>query len=474
MKHLFACLLWLPVFSFAQDANYWSDSYGPGGFFAPGAVIANNRDSGVLFVNPALLAYTRKSSASISGNLYQYESIRVRNGVGTGLDLTSRNGSVIPEAGAGIFAFRRWVVGYALTRNPISVYSVTQRRDAHADVLDDSYSPGAENYVGQYAAQNDITETSGVVSLGFKAAPGLALGVTAEGQVRSQDFSTNFSSRALYNVTGTDTLFPPIASAVETYEARYTHIGLRLRFGLAYDAGRHHLGVLLVTPLLHLFGRATLYSDEEVNDILLGGVPINLLANARQTGLPARWKTPASFSAGYAYDYGGGGQVYVAVSYFTRIGDYNVVTPRNDYFIRPDTGSNNASTSALLKFKSAGRQVFNIGAGCSFPLRSALLGYVSFRTDYTSAARNLYRDDDGYVANTTAWNQYHLELGVNLKRLKYNFRPGIALSYGATSSYRQPFNFDDPNESNLLTGNPHQTRASRFSAGLLLAYIHNL
>src|ERR1700744_3653714 len=193
MKHLLTCFLLLPMAVLAQDAHYWSDSYGPGGFLAPGAVIANNRDSGVLAYNPALLAYTRKSSASISGNLYQYESVRVRDGVGTGLDLTSRNGSVIPEAGAGIFAFRGFVVGYALVRNPVSVYSVSQRRDAHLDVLDDSYSPGLENYVGQYSAQNNVTETSGLVSLGFKASRRLALGLTTEGQVRSQDYSTNFS-----------------------------------------------------------------------------------------------------------------------------------------------------------------------------------------------------------------------------------------------------------------------------------------
>ena len=53
----------------AQDANYWTTGYNPGGFLTPGAVIAHNRDSGVLFYNPALLAYERKNSASISGDV---------------------------------------------------------------------------------------------------------------------------------------------------------------------------------------------------------------------------------------------------------------------------------------------------------------------------------------------------------------------------------------------------------------------
>ncbi len=51
----------------AQDANYWSSSYNPAGLLTPGAVIVLNRDSGVMFFNPALLGYNTKNSASISG-----------------------------------------------------------------------------------------------------------------------------------------------------------------------------------------------------------------------------------------------------------------------------------------------------------------------------------------------------------------------------------------------------------------------
>ena len=478
MKHHLALLLLvIPFVLRAQDANYWANSYGPGGFVAPGAVIANNGDSGVLSFNPALLAYANKNSASISGNLYQYESTRIKNGVGSGLDLVSTNGSVIPEAGAGIFAMKGkhpFVLGYALTRDPISTYEVTQRKDAHMNVLNDSYSPGPENYVGQYSAQNSITETSALVSIGFKLNAAWSAGFTAEGQVRRQVYSSNFSSRALYNVTGTDTIFPPVASAQEYYLLSYTHIGLRLKGGLSYNAGRHHLGLLATLPMVHLYGRSTLYADEEINDLQLGGTPLNLLANTRQTGLGARWKTPGSIALAYAYDYGSQGQVYVSAEYFAKVGDYNIVTPQNNYFIRPDTGDNNAVTSAILKFKDVHRAVLNVAIGMSFPIREAVLGYASFRTDFTYADPSLYKDDDGFEANTSYWNSYHLDFGINIKKRKFNFRPGISLSYGTTGKYTQPYNFDDPNESNVLAGTPHLTRATHFSGGVMLSYIHNL
>jgi hypothetical protein len=458
----------------AQDANYWSTNYGPGGFFTPGAVIANNKDSGVFFYNPALLAYTNKNSTSITGNIYQYESIKISNAVGSGLGLSSTGGSIDPEMLAGSIAIhgkRPFVIGYGLIRNPISTFQATQRKDARLDVLNDSYSPGPEYFVGQYAAQNEITETSAILSAGMKLLPGLSAGLSMEGQLRRQNYNINVSSRALYN-SSSDTLFPPIASFTETYLATYTHIGLRFKGGLSYEAGTHHLGLLISAPMVHLLGSGTLYADNEVNDLIISGYPVNLLANTRQTGLNARWKEPLSVALGYAYDYSPEGQIYIAAEFFNKIGDYNVVTPRNAYFIRPDTGNNNSTTADLLKLRDMHKSIVNFGIGISFALRPQVTGYVSFRSDLTYAVQNT--EAEGFPCNTSDWNNWNMQAGANIKKRKFNFRPGLLLSYGRTSKYAQPVNFDDPNENNLLLGDTHTVKATHFSAGLMLAYIHNL
>lgn len=458
--------------SFAQDANYWSASYGPGGFFTPGAVIANNKDSGVLFYNPALQALTKKKTASISGTVYQVESIKMKNGAGTGKDLHSRITSSVPQMLSGIVSVgRRKPVyfGYALTHTSVLNYNVSQQQDTKLDVIGGSGSPGLEYYVGQYNFQNLTRETSALISTGFRLSNRWAIGFMAEGQSRSQHYSEAFTSRALVNDNTSSTM--PLASNEGAYQVDYSHIGLKLKAGLSYEAGKHHLGLLLSSPLMHLYGKGTLLSNNAVANVhFIDNEPVNLLANTRQTNLKTNYKVPASIALGYAYDYHKG-QLYVAAEYFMKVKDYNILTPRPDFFVRPDTGSTNSSTVALLEMREARKAIFNIAVGVSYQLKPLLTGYCSFRTDFNYADR---KDTDGFTPNTSTWDNYYCQLGVNVKRTKYNLRTGILLGYGHTNNYQQPINFDDPKESNLLTGTIGTVPATRITAALMVAFIHNL
>lgn len=477
---LLGCLLGLSLCLYAQDANYWTNNYNAGGFVSPGAVVAWNRDSGVLFYNPALLAYSHKNTASISGTLYQYEHIRIKNGIGTGLDLNSTSVSVVPQLISGVISLkgkRSLSLAYALLRDPVMGYQVTQRKDQKMNALDDSYSPGSEYFIGQYSEQNSIVNTTALISAGFKLNDAWAVGISMEGLLHKQNYMINYSVRAIEN-SGNDTLLPPIASVSNYYLLSYLSVGLRFKAGVAYNSGQHHFGLMATLPQLHLGGHATLLADNEVNNLRYLGSPLgelNLLANTRQTGLPDRYKTPFSVALGYAFDYNKEGQVYLSAEYFGKIKQYSVVKPRNDYFLRPDTGSNNANTSELLQFDDARRAVLNLGIGVSFLLKDAVMGYCAFHTDVTSIDKALYNDETGSAkASTSAWNIYHLQLGANFRKRKFNLRPSLLLSYGGTNQYNQPLNFDNAKDTNLLLGDSHTTHASRLAVGVMFAYLHNL
>lgn len=479
-KFCLIILLFFATKSNAQDANYWQSDYGPGGFLTPGAVVANNKDSGVMFYNPALLAFANKSAASISGNIYQYQSIKIKDGIGTGLDLKSSGGSVIPLMASNVISLKLrkpFTIAYALINTPVLNYQVTQRKDTKQNVLDDSYSPGDEYYIGQYAMQNTVNETKGIFSIGFKLSPKLAAGLTMEGQLRKQNYLLSYSARALVN-SATDTFFSQqLVNVQNDYQATYTHIGFRFKAGLSYDASEnHHFGLLISSPLLHIGGSATMVSDEIINNLRVDSALYYppLLANTRQTGLKTKYKLPLSIAFGYNFDFSDW-QVYISAEYFDKVNDYNIITPAKADFIRPDT-TNNSVTPALIKLKDAHKSLINYSLGISYHVNPVVTGYVSMRTDFNYADKSLFHDDYGYTVNTSYWNDYHFQVGANVGRRKFNLRAGLLVTYGSTNKFMQTVNYDTPHENNLLIGDGtlHNTKATHFVTGLMLSYVHNL
>lgn len=463
----------------AQDSHYWSSNYGPGGLMTPGATLADTRDSGVFFYNPALLAIRPKTALEFSGSLYQFESNRIIDALGKGKDLKSVSGGVSPQMHSGSFELKnneRLVLAYALIHTHILNDRANQRQDARMNVLNDGYSPGAEFYIGQFSEINQVSEIAGVFSAGYKLSEKLYVGASLEVPLRKQSFDIEYSGRALQNQpSGTETLFPPLTNTESVYRVDYTQVSLKPKLGLAYNQARHHFGLLVTLPIIPIFSRGTLMSDNVVTNLRLAPTtdPVNFLANTRQEKLNTNYKTPLSIGAGYSYDLGRG-QLYVAAEYFAKLSDYNILTPRSDYFIRPDTGSINSTTSGLLKFKDVRKGVMNVAVGISFPIKPSVMGYVSARTDFSYADEKSFVDETGYVSYTTNWNTYHAQIGANIRRPKFSFRPGLLLSYGTTRTYKPEVNFDTPTESNLLLGNPVDAKATHVVVGLLLSYIHNL
>jgi len=458
----------------AQDANYWINHYSPGGFFLPGAVVANNGDSGVFFYNPALLTQSKLITLSASATAYQYDKIKIKDGAGTGKDLISSNTGATALMLVGSLKIpgrHPWYIGYGLIQQPAFNFSVTQRRDDVFNVLDDSYSPGPETFIGQYLNENSSREASGVVSAGVNVSKKLSLGLTVEGYHRKQVINTSYYARALVNPGAGATI--QLVSYDASYYANYNTNGVRFRLGGAWDGDKDKFGLLVSSPNISITGKGTILTDNVINniDFDLSGNPTSLLANTRQEDLKATWKKPFSIAAGYSHFFRKW-TAYASLEYFGAIKEYNILTPRKEFFIRPDTGFNSL-TPDLLKLKDVRQDVLNWAVGASYLINPKYTLFCSIRSDYTYANNNLYKNTDGFIANASEWNIYHLQLGLNVKKEKFNFRVGGYVSYAKTGSYPQQENFDDPKEENFLNGTTGYTSAKYFSAGLLIAYLHN-
>ncbi|NRD59995.1 hypothetical protein, partial [Corallococcus exiguus] len=104
----------------------------------PGSTIADTKDSGVFFYNPALLAIRPKTSLEFSGSLYQLESTRIVDALGKGKDLKSVSGGISPQIHSGSFELKnneRLALAYALIHTHILNDRVHQRQDTRMNVL---------------------------------------------------------------------------------------------------------------------------------------------------------------------------------------------------------------------------------------------------------------------------------------------------------------------------------------------------
>lgn len=459
----------------AQDTHYWNSQYGPGGFFVPGATLAATGDSGVFYYNPALLAGERISSISVNAVLYQSQLINLKDGAGSGYDLKSRSNASVPNmlAGGRYIKPLKLSVAWALVHTPGIRYEVSQRRDDKFQVLDDSYSPGTEFFVGQWVEENRASETRIQLASARKLSPHLSAGLLVETNIYAQRYNQDYVARAFVN-PGT-TAFN-LASTDASYLVNYRHFGLHLRPGLAYDRDRHHLGLAVTLPLIHLGGTGTLVSDNLVGNLVLSTVQdrLSFLANTRQEKLPVKWKAPLSIGLGYLYQMPRA-QLYVAVEHFAKVKEYNIITPRNDYFIRPDTGSNNEYTSSLLFLKDARKSVTNVAVGASFTVVKGYTGYLSGRTDFSYFDKSLFKDETGGTPYTATWNNFHFQVGANRGGKKSSIRAGLVFTYGMQNNYLQSVNFLNPKESNILQGDREEiVRARHITTGLMMCYTYHL
>jgi hypothetical protein len=396
-------------------------------FFNAGAVIASNGDSSVLFYNPALLAGAGKSSISFSGSLYQIDRINLVDGAGTSRNLTSQNFSVVPQIIAGSFKIpfkKPFQVAYALLHDPGLNFQPTQRRDENVNALDDSYSPGEEEFIGQLVYQNEVDQFSGLVAAGYSITPTIKIGGAMEAIQRKQTYALNFTGRALVNTTSIDQF--PIVSNDSYYFTQYSFYSLRWKAGFAYDVGDNHLGLLIHTPDLPVYSSGTLLSDNVLVNLRI--IPderaINFVANTRQDKLKVKWKNPVSIGAGYSYNFPRG-LIYVSAEYFFGVPEYNVLTPRKDFFLRPDTGNSNLLTPDLLSLKDKRNPVLNFSAGANVELDEKVTAFFSFRTDYSYADVGLEKPQIGFTPYTTFWNNFHWGAGINLRKKSFNLHSGV-------------------------------------------------
>jgi hypothetical protein len=358
----------------AQLAHYWGDHFGNESVLLNGAVIGSVTDAGAVFYNPARLLHQTSPSLVASAKLYEWTSIRIKDGLGVGRDLKDSRFGGAPGFLVGTFTLpflegHQFAYG-VMTRHRFSA-NTALRDEAGGDVIPSL--PGEESFVGINDLQTNFKDDWMGLSWAYPLGDDLSVGATLFYFERSSSRLARFDLKAINETLQAQTL-----EVERSYGVRDK--GLVAKLGLAWRRGDWSLGVSSTLPYWALTSKGTIrYENFGVGLHDSTGAPIdNVLESSIQGGRPAEWKTPWSFGGGVGWT-AGEWQLHVAAEYFTAV-------PRH-VLTEADTTELGQSTGAPIEYTvfEERKGVLNGGVGVTWSPSGDLSVFGSVVTNNSSA-----------------------------------------------------------------------------------------
>lgn len=486
-KLMFAFLL-MSIFvqSVGQDTHYWTYRYGTRAVLLGGPAVGGLEDNSSVIYNPALLSLVKSTSISLNSNVYQVVNITAKNGAGPGQDVTSNQFSAVPITVSGLLRKKkidsRWTFGYAIIVPTEFTFKATAREAGSKSIVNETESPGTEEYVGQFSINTRLSENMGAFAIAYRINDHWSVGLTNQITYRSHNYTKNELSRMILNNS-----FSSLVSTSESQSIEYTHLRYAPKLGFSFVSGRWSAGVAIVSPSINLGGSGTIARDVNASYLLVNLEPnpnlppnfsrISLDANDRKTKLSTIYKSPLSISAGFAYR---APKTLIAVSaeWFDKVSLYNIMSPEGEVFKRPTTL--NLDSKKFLELNASNKSVTNFAVGVEHALTDKVSLSTGFRTNnsfYDKVFDDRINDRNKRNVNNnplnldiSSWNIYHVVFGGTFKQERRDLSIGLNFSWADEGAIKQFANFDQPTESTFLLGQKLTTTADFFSYGILLGY----
>lgn len=469
----------------AQDTHYWTYSFGTRAALMGGAAVGGIEDNSSVVYNPALMSFVKSKSVSLNANVYQVVNVLSRNGAGTGLDVSSSQFSAVPITVSGLLPKSdnsRLTMGFALAVPTEFTFKASAYISGPKNIVAESLSPGAEDFVGQFAISTRLSENMGAFAFAYKLDNHWALGLTNEFVYRSHTYARNELARLILNNAAAS-----LVSTSESVNVEYTNLRYDAKLGVAYYAENWSMGLVIKSPSLNLLGTATVARDFVANNLLINvetnpAKPanfqrVNYAANDRQSGLPTTYKSPLSVAFGFSYRYVKS-VLAVSMEWFGSTGIYNIVSPTDQSFRRPTNLPLNGQT--FMQVNASNKSVFNVAVGYERTMSQKFDLSCGFRTNgsfydpvFDQRVDQRFQkvlNDNAINLDISSWDIYHAVIGGTFKKERRDLYIGLNYSFAFDRSVKQFANFDNPAEPTFLLGQRNTTSAHFYSFGVLLGY----
>ena len=470
---LAAALIASPSLLMAQDNHYEYLRMGSRNSILANAGLSRFEDQAAVIINPATLSFANNSSFSFNTTAIGLSSIKFDNGLGQNFNIKYGNMTVLPNMAAGVLKpkekERDFVLGYGIYHRLNDKLRFADRAKYDANVINDTESPGNENYLAQFNLAHDVDEITGVLGVGWNLNDHFAIGVSQYFTYRSEEFSNKFSASALpFKNQGATT---EGATLTRDFYTRYYKVMAQTKVGLAWNLEKWDIGLTLTLPSLGIMGTGEISAQAALTNIRLNN---NLstprkdyYANGYVEKQKATYKQSMAASAGVSRPFGNV-RMYVAANYYSAIKTYSIMDPGQVDFIQPSTDSNVLYSSSAMRVLAGNRSVLNGSIGADWQIKANKHLLFSFHSDQHFASMD--SAVKGQYLTVKNWDYYHIGVGTSQSIGRSDWVIGLRYSFGGRDDAKQPYSFDDPTEENYLQGNRQTGKLTATSFQLMLSY----
>jgi hypothetical protein len=431
----------------SQENNYWSTQYGAKSNLLGGASVATFVDDGAIFYNPAALAFKDSSHISVAASAFQFEMTKVKNGMGTDLDLHDINYDVAPQLVGGNLKISKKVEAefillsrYIVNANLLSV----QKSDVLLRLND---TATLCRFTGEFESRNKVQEQWAGAAISYRLTKNIGIGLT------------NFVAyRFQKSLQGNNTTAVPVNSQ-QFYIMKFdfsrglSYYTVRniLKAGFSYTGKKLAAGCAFTFPSIHLMGQGT--AD---NYFYLANLPDNNFVGFNQynkgENVQVTYKSPWSVSSGLKFNLGRL-KVYLSAEYFAKLSWYDLYTPQPGTSVIPGPMGIMHKPDTSFSIRKGANAVTNFAAGTELKITSQIALLAGFRSDFTSRTYDFNSINDNMLSET-GFNIWHSSLGFYYIQNKTTITSGVCWSYGQSGIRPQPVNFADPTNDTYLLGRP--------------------
>lgn len=418
-----------------QSAHYWTESFGTRSMLLNGVVVGSVEDLGAVYYNPARLSQFESPAFVISGQVYELNSITIKNGLGDGLDLKESEFSGGPSLVSGTFKLN-FLEGhhfaYAFLSRSRSNNSFSFSVDEFGDYV--KAFPGDEYFSGEITSNNKRNDEWMGLSWSYPISDNLSVGATG--------FYSNFerSSQIRIQLQAYSLDSAQTGMYIENRAYSYNSQSMLGKIGVSWAKENYSLGLTVTTPKLQGKGLGnTKYETFLAGiDTTGNGITDDIYIINNQLDLDITHKSPWSIAVGAGIKLGKRSLLHISSEWFSAIPNYTIL--QSDEFIGQSTGE-----TLQIVVKDDLISTINYGLGLEVFINTNLSLFGSFATDFAPVEGDTRRLSEftGVINdNTFKADIFHLGFGVDIKTKFADLTIGATYA-SSKEDIKRTFTIDD-------------------------------